>query len=71
MKRIQIKNLIDRLRAEAARKIKEMGVDTEKTKKIVENSVFISTLNQIMETQHSQIFTFYFKHKILYAIFGN
>ena len=55
---------------EAASKIKSMGVDTEKTKKIVENSVFISTLNSHMETLHSQIFTCYFKHQLLYAHFG-
>ena len=29
------------MKTEAQRKIKSMGVDTEKTKKIVENSVFI------------------------------
>lgn len=41
------------MKQEAAMKIKTMGVDTEKTKKIVENSVFISTLNSQMEALHS------------------
>jgi hypothetical protein len=45
--------MIQRLKQEAAMKIKTMGVDTEKTKKIVENSVFISTLNSQMEALHS------------------
>lgn len=46
-----------------------MGVDTEKTKKIVENSVFITSLNQAMESLHSQLFTFYYKHQLLYLHF--
>lgn len=33
--------MIQKMRADAQSKIKAMGVDTEKTKKIVENSVFI------------------------------
>ena len=45
--------MIQRLKLEAAAKIKSMGVDTEKTKKIVENSVFIATLNAQMEALHS------------------
>jgi len=40
-KRGQISAMVVRLKNEAAAKIKTMGVDTEKTKKIVENSVFI------------------------------
>lgn len=46
-----------------------MGVDTEKQKKIVENSVFIQSLNQAMEALHSQLFTFYYKHQLLYLHF--
>lgn len=46
-----------------------MGVDSEKTKKIIENSVFISTLNAMMEGTHSAIFTYYFKHQLLYLNF--
>jgi hypothetical protein len=40
------------MKADAAAKIKTMGVDSEKTKKIVENSVFINSLNQAMESLH-------------------
>jgi hypothetical protein len=46
-----------------------MGVDTEKTKKIVENSVFIQSLNQYMETVHQTLFTMYYKHRLLYINF--
>jgi len=53
LKRLQIQGLIQKLKQEATQKIKTMGVDTEKTKKIVENSVFISTLNSQMEVLHS------------------
>jgi hypothetical protein len=53
LKRLQIQGLIQKLKLEAAQKIKAMGVDTEKTKKIVENSVFISSLNSQMEVLHS------------------
>jgi hypothetical protein len=53
LKRLQIQGLIQKLKLEATQKIKTMGVDTEKTKKIVENSVFISTLNSQMEVLHS------------------
>lgn len=57
------------MKADAAAKIKSMGVDTEKTKKIVENSVFIHSLNALMETQHQQLFTYYYKHQLLYLHF--
>ena len=50
-------------------KIKSMGVDTEKTKKIVENSVFIQSLNAAMENLHQQLFTYYYKHQLLYLHF--
>ena len=40
------------MKADAAAKIKTMGVDSEKTKKIVENSVFINSLTQAMESLH-------------------
>ena len=53
LRRLQIQGMIQRLKLEAAAKIKSMGVDTEKTKKIVENSVFIATLNAQMEALHS------------------
>ena len=53
LKRLQIQGLIQKLKQEATQKIKTMGVDTEKTKKIVENSVFISTINSQMEVLHS------------------
>jgi hypothetical protein len=53
LRRLQIQGLIQRLKLEAAAKIKSMGVDTEKTKKIVENSVFIATLNAQMVALHS------------------
>jgi hypothetical protein len=46
-----------------------MGVDTEKTKKIVENSVFITSLNAAMENLHQQLFTYYYKHQLLYLHF--
>jgi hypothetical protein len=37
--------MIQKAKAEAQAKIKSLGVDTDKTKKIVENSTFITTLN--------------------------
>ena len=41
-----------------------MGTETitEKTKKIVENSVFIGYLNSTLELAHQKIFTFNYKH---------
>lgn len=54
--------MIQRAKSESLAKIKALGVDTEKTKKIVENSVFISGLNANMENLHSQLFTCYYKH---------
>jgi hypothetical protein len=54
--------LIGKLKLEAANKIKSTGVDIDKTKKIVEKSVFISTLNQIMDTEHSKLFSWYYKN---------
>ena len=57
------------MKSDAIAKIKTMGVDSEKTKKIVENSVFINQLNQAMENLHQQLFTFYYKHQLLYMHF--
>jgi hypothetical protein len=68
-KRGQIAAMVARLKNEAAAKIKTMGVDTEKTKKIVENSVFIQQLNGMMEALHQQLFTQYYKHQLLYLHF--
>jgi len=68
-KRSQIASLIAKMKADATNKIKTMGVDSEKTKKIVENSVFINSLNQAMENLHQQLFTFYYKHQLLYLHF--
>lgn len=61
-KRSQLGKLISNAKNEAAQKIKSLGVDAEKTKKIVENSVFVSYLNTLMENAHQQIFTFNYKH---------
>lgn len=54
--------LIQKAKLEAQAKIKSLGVDTDKTKKIVENSTFINSLNALLEATHSQIFTFNYKH---------
>ena len=54
--------MIEKLKKESANKIKSTGVDIEKTKKVVEKSVFISTLNQIMDSEHSKLFTWYYKN---------
>ena len=57
------------MRYEANQKIKSLGVDTDKTKKIVENSTFITTLNQLLENTHQQIFTYIYKHQLIYLHF--
>jgi len=48
-----------------------MGTDsiTDKTRKIVENSVFIGYLNARLETTHQKIFTFNYSHQRLYLDF--
>lgn len=61
--------MIQKMKTDAQQKIKSMGVDTEKTKKIVENSVFIQSLNAAMENLHQNLFTFYYKHQLLYLHF--
>ena len=68
-KRSILVQLIQRAKADAQTKIRALGVDTEKTKKIVENSVFITSLNLNLETAHSQIFTLQYKHQLLYLHF--
>ena len=42
---------------------------TDKTKKIVENSVFIGYLNSRLEGTHSKIFTYNYAHQLLYYNF--
>jgi cellulase/cellobiase CelA1 len=64
-----ISNLITKLKNDAVAKIKATGIETEKTKKIVENSVFITSLNQYLDTEHTKIFSWYYKNQILYLQF--
>lgn len=68
-KRQYLVQLIQRAKQEAVAKIKQLGVDTDKTKKIVENSSFISGLNQLLETNHAGIVTAHYKHQLLYLHF--
>ena len=68
-KRQQLVALIARARQEAAAKIKQLGVDSDKTKKIVENSSFIAGLNQALEAAHASIVTAHYKHQLLYLHF--
>jgi len=49
--------------------IKKLGIDSEKTKKNVEQSVIATYINQRMETKNSQQFTNAFKHKNLFQVF--
>lgn len=46
-------DLISACKQECASKIKQLKVDTEKTKKIVENSTFIQYLNSRLEKTHT------------------
>ena len=55
-------SLIQKAKVEAQAKIKSLGVDTDKTKKIVENSTFVTFLNHSLEGLHAQVFTQSYKH---------
>lgn len=44
--------LIQKCKQEANSKIKQLGVTSDKTKKIVENSMLAHTLNNILENNH-------------------
>lgn len=64
-----IGNLIANLRNDAIMKIKATGIEIPKTKKIIENSVFITSLNQYLDAEHTKIFSWYYKNQILYLQF--
>jgi hypothetical protein len=68
-KKSYLNKLIANAKHEASSKIKSLGVDAEKTKKIVESSVFVSFLNTLMESTHQQVFTYNYKHQLLYLHF--
>lgn len=61
--------LVQEAKIEASKKISLLNVDSEKTKKIVENSVFINYLNSRMEQTHASIFSYNFKNQLLYYYF--
>ena len=62
-------DLINECKHECVKKIKQLKVDTDKTKKIVENSTFIQFLNSKLEKTHTQLFTFYYRHQLMYYHF--
>ncbi len=47
-------------------KARKMGAENEKTKKMIEGSVFIHFLNQKLEETHKVVFTGNYKLQLLY-----
>jgi hypothetical protein len=64
-KRVQISKLVDEAKVKGLEKIKELKVENEKTKKIIENSMFITYLNDKLEVKHQEIFNNWYKLQIL------
>jgi len=60
-----LQRVVDDSIANAKRKIESLKVTVEKTKRIVENSVFIEDLNKGMEKRHEEVFKEYFKIQLL------
>jgi hypothetical protein len=60
-----LSNLLVGANKEADRKIKELKVENEKTKKIIENSMFITYLNNKLEMNHQKVFTLFYKLQLL------
>ena len=64
-------DLIAEAKSKSKATIDQMGADslTDKTKKIVENSVFIAYLNQRLEVTHTKVFTYNYTHQLLHYQF--
>ena len=58
--------LIQDAKIEVSKKITALGVDTEKTKRTIEQSIFINYLNSRLESTHLQIFACHYKNQSLY-----
>lgn len=54
---------------DAVKKIKDLKIENDKTKKIIENSMFISFLNNKLEMTHQMVFTQFYKVQMLYYQF--
>ena len=61
--------LIEEGKMHVSKKIGAMGVENEKTKKIISNSIFVQYLNDRLETTHEGVFTYYYKLQLLYYHF--
>jgi len=64
-KRTLIATLVVEANKKAADKIKELKIENEKTKKIIENSMFVDYLNNKLEVRHQEIFNYWYKLQIL------
>lgn len=63
-----IKNFIDKCQAEVTHKIRQLQVENNKIKKIIENNVFIARLNKTMEDTRIESFSISYKIRILHLV---
>ena len=61
--------LIDSAKQETVKKVKQHGIESEKAKKLVEGSVFISYIIQRLDEKHKAFFKLLYMHEQLYRVF--
>ena len=64
-----IQLFISECHAQIAKVIAKLGIDAEKTKLVVGQSVLAHHVNKTMEDRHTAAFGFQFKHRQLYQVF--
>jgi len=68
-KRQLIGTLLTESNRVAQEKTRELKIENEKTKKIIENSMFVNYLNNRLEVKHQETFNSWYKLQILFHSF--
>ena len=63
-----INRIIQDSQDEVNAKIRQLQVENNKIKKIIENNVFISHINKVMDDNHQEVFLCQYKIRLLYLI---
>ena len=63
-----LNNFLNDSQEEVSKKIRQLQVENNKIKKTIENNVFISYLNKLMEDNHSEVFVDNYKIRVLHLV---
>ncbi|CAI2379134.1 unnamed protein product [Moneuplotes crassus] len=63
-----INRFIHECQQQVDHKIKQLQVENEKIKKVIENNVFIAHINRVMDERREEVFSFGYKIRILHLV---